>query len=103
LIKFGDSELSFVTGVVNYSKDDEMKVDDEAQVPVLDVQNVEITGITRRPVFVGDAKLSEFRKLCNQNGIQTDFYAGDLVCDSSVIVRKVKSLLYFNARTMKDS
>ena len=41
----------------------------------------------RFPVFVGDIKLSEFRALCHRNGLQTDFYAGDLVLNQCVVVR----------------
>ena len=45
----------------------------------------------RAPVFVGDLKLSEFRNICHRAGLQTDFYAGDLVLNQAVVVKKSDS------------
>ncbi|EPZ32528.1 Beta-Casp domain-containing protein [Rozella allomycis CSF55] len=79
--KLASYELSFINGIVGKKSEE-----DTSTVPTLDIiSDQSKVADVRQPIFIGDVKLSEFRKLCNQSGLMTQFYKGDLVCNDSVI------------------
>ncbi|KAI8618137.1 beta-lactamase-like protein [Chytriomyces sp. MP71] len=96
--KIGDYELSYVSGYIHF--DDEERLDSmdldaaapvpdapTAVVPTLDILPADIAK-SYKPVLVGDVKLSEFRKVLVSKGFETEFVAGVLVVNRSIMIRK---------------
>ncbi|RKP20251.1 hypothetical protein ROZALSC1DRAFT_28243 [Rozella allomycis CSF55] len=74
--KLASYELSFINGIVGKKSEE-----DTSTVPTLDIiSDQSKVADVRQPIFIGDVKLS-----CNQSGLMTQFYKGDLVCNDSVI------------------
>lgn len=91
IAKFGDYELSYISGVVKREKistvPDENDVDTEEEKLVLDVAPSETIRF-HKPVMIGDLKLSEFRTLLVSRGFLAEFVSGALIINGRVIVRK---------------
>ncbi|KAI9345550.1 beta-lactamase-like protein [Obelidium mucronatum] len=103
--KINDYELSYVSGYIKFNDEedetsnsavattDEMDVDQvnktrtNAVVPTLDILPPDLSK-SHRPVIVGDLKLSEFRKVLVSKGFETEFVAGVLVVNRSIMIRK---------------
>lgn len=73
---------------------------DDSTTPSLDVAMADAATepMVGPSVFVGDVRLSEFRKVLQAEGIQAEFKGeGILVCNDQVAVRKVSchSIVYF--------
>ncbi|KAJ3122710.1 cleavage and polyadenylation specificity factor subunit 2 [Physocladia obscura] len=94
-------ELAYVSGYIKVHKGtqnepDEMEVDSGNEqvesaastlVPTLDILPLELSK-SHKPVLVGDVKLSEFRKILVSKGFETEFVAGVLVVNRSIMIRK---------------
>ncbi|KAJ3210177.1 cleavage and polyadenylation specificity factor subunit 2 [Entophlyctis luteolus] len=107
--KINDYELAYVSGFIKNDKQEltqpiegsgsSMMVDGEgdgdvpqasatnATVPTLDILPLEL-GKRHTPVIVGDVKLSEFRKVLVSKGFETQFVAGVLVVNRTIMIRK---------------
>jgi hypothetical protein len=46
-----------------------------------------------QPIFVGDLVLAEFRRFLQREGVVVDFIDGALVCNDTVVIRKVRVAL----------
>ncbi|KAI8355622.1 beta-lactamase-like protein [Choanephora cucurbitarum] len=79
--KLDDYELARVVGRIHFP--------DDSTTPSLDVASAEEPVRWEPSVFVGDVRLSEFRKILQAEGIQAEFRGeGILVCNDQVAVRK---------------
>lgn len=58
-------------------------------IPILDVIPVNVRQ-QHHPVTIGEIKLSDFRKILQKEGFDTEFLHGTLVVNESVIVRRIK-------------
>jgi cleavage and polyadenylation specificity factor subunit 2 len=77
-----DYELARVAGRIHFP--------DDSTTPSLDVALAGGPTKTKPSVFVGDVRLSEFKKVLQAEGIQAEFKGeGILVCNDQVAVRKV--------------
>jgi cleavage and polyadenylation specificity factor subunit 2 len=77
-----DYELARVVGRIHFP--------DDSTTPSLDVALVDSPTKTKPSVFVGDVRLSEFKKVLQAEGINAEFKGeGILVCNDQVAVRKV--------------
>ncbi|KAJ3006999.1 UNVERIFIED_CONTAM: cleavage and polyadenylation specificity factor subunit 2 [Siphonaria sp. JEL0065] len=105
--KINDYELSYVSGYIKFDEEDEIESSDaqgntandemdvdqvnktrtNAVVPTLDILPAELSK-SHKPVIVGDLKLSEFRKVLVSKGFETEFVAGVLVVNRSIMIRK---------------
>ena len=92
--KFGDYELSYISGVVKREKittvpdeNEPLKDLEGEEKLVLDVAPSETIRF-HKPVMIGDLKLSEFRNLLSSRGFSADFVSGALIVNGRVIVRK---------------
>lgn len=64
---------------------------DDSTTPSLDVATEDSIKV-EPSIFVGDVRLSEFKKVLQSEGIQAEFKGeGILVCNDHVAVRKVKN------------
>jgi cleavage and polyadenylation specificity factor subunit 2 len=96
IAKFGDYELSYISGVVKREKIP--TVPDENDENVEDLENAEDKLVLdvapsesirfHKPVMIGDLKLSEFRTLLLSRGFSAEFVSGALIVNGRVIVRK---------------
>ncbi|CAG8545924.1 6099_t:CDS:10, partial [Ambispora leptoticha] len=78
--KLDDYDLAYVTGKIHIPLD--------SDVAVLDVDKSEQANI-RQPVFVGEVKLTELKRVLQTEGITAEFKGeGVLVCNERVAVRK---------------
>lgn len=85
--KLDDYELARVVGRIHFP--------DDSTTPSLDVDMPDASIKTEPSIFVGDVRLSEFKKVLQSAGIQAEFKGeGILVCNDEVAVRKVKRFLY---------
>ena len=81
--KLDDYELARVSGRIHFPTD--------STTPSLDVDTTDEQPPKAPSVFVGDIRLSEFKKVLQQEGISAEFKGeGVLVCNDCVAVRKVK-------------
>ncbi|KAI7851223.1 beta-lactamase-like protein [Circinella umbellata] len=79
--KLDDYELARVSGRIHFPTD--------STTPSLDVDTTDEQTIKAPSVFVGDIRLSEFKKVLQQEGISAEFKGeGVLVCNDCVAVRK---------------
>ncbi|ORE20852.1 hypothetical protein BCV71DRAFT_278864 [Rhizopus microsporus] len=79
--KLDEYELARVVGRIHFPED--------STTPSLDVSMADEPAQYEPPVFVGDVRLSEFRKVLQAEGIQAEFKGeGILVCNERVAVRK---------------
>ncbi|KAG1068246.1 hypothetical protein G6F60_006073 [Rhizopus arrhizus] len=79
--KLDDYELARVVGRIHFPED--------LTTPSLDVSMPDESTQYEPPVYVGDVRLSEFRKILQAEGIQAEFKGeGILVCNEQVAVRK---------------
>ncbi|KAI8375788.1 beta-lactamase-like protein [Blakeslea trispora] len=79
--KLDDYELARVVGRIHFP--------DDSTTPSLDIASAEEPVAWEPSVFVGDVRLSEFRKILQAEGIQAEFKGeGILVCNDQVAVRK---------------
>lgn len=86
-----DYELARVVGRIHFP--------DDSTTPSLDVAIPEGPIKTKPSVFVGDVRLSEFKKVLQTEGIQAEFKGeGILVCNDHVAVRKVGFLILVSKR-----
>ena len=53
-------------------------------------ENMTDTFRAHQPIFVGDVILAEFRRLLQREGIPAEFVDGALICNDTVIIRKVR-------------
>ena len=95
MARFGDYELSYISGVIKREKitpvpDESLiteDVENEEEKLVLDVAPSETIKF-HKPVMIGDLKLSEFRTLLTSRGFSAEFVSGALIVNGRVIVRK---------------
>jgi cleavage and polyadenylation specificity factor subunit 2 len=97
IAKFGDYELSYISGVVKREKVSTVPDENDENEPedlesteeklVLDVAPSESIRF-HKPVMIGDLKLSEFRTLLVSRGFSAEFVSGALIVNGRVIVRK---------------
>ena len=83
-----DAALAFVDGIINIAAD--------GADPVLDLPARDPAGLWQQPaVIVGDLKLSQFRKILREAGMDAEFQEGGvLICnDGTVSVKKVGVLV----------
>lgn len=81
-----DYELARVVGRIHFP--------DDSTTPSLDIASAEEPVAWEPSVFVGDVRLSEFRKILQAEGIQAEFKGeGILVCNDQVAVRKVSKTI----------
>ncbi|KAI8087359.1 beta-lactamase-like protein [Thamnidium elegans] len=79
--KLDDYELARVVGRIHFP--------DDSTTPSLDVAMAEDSTKVEPSIFVGDVRLSEFKKVLQSEGIQAEFKGeGILVCNDHVAVRK---------------
>lgn len=82
-----DYELARVVGRIHFPED--------LTTPSLDVSMPDESTQYEPPVYVGDVRLSEFRKILQAEGIQAEFKGeGILVCNEQVAVRKVIQFIF---------
>ncbi|OZJ06761.1 hypothetical protein BZG36_00414 [Bifiguratus adelaidae] len=76
-----DYELAYVNGKIHFPED--------STTPVLEIPEGSESSALHTPVLVGDARLSEFRRVLQAEGIHAEFKGeGVLVCNDQVAVRK---------------
>lgn len=81
-----DYELARVVGRIHFP--------DDSTTPSLDVAVSDGPAKWEPSVFVGDVRLTEFKKVLQAEGIEAEFKGeGILVCNDQVAVRKVKFLI----------
>lgn len=81
--KLDDYDLARVVGRIHFP--------DDSTTPSLDVAMPDAAVKEEPTIFVGDVRLSEFKKVLQSAGIQAEFKGeGILVCNDEVAVRKVK-------------
>ncbi|CAG8667410.1 18459_t:CDS:10 [Dentiscutata erythropus] len=82
LSKLEDYDIAFVNGKISFPPD--------SSLPVLDVVPIEeLSSGTHNPVFVGEVKLTELKRVLQSEGITAEFKdEGVLVCNEKVAVRK---------------
>ena len=49
------------------------------------------TTVRHDPILIGDVRLSEFKKVLQENGLSVQFQDGDLICNQLVSIRKLDS------------
>lgn len=80
--KLDDYDLARVVGRIHFP--------DDSTTPSLDVAMPDAAIKEEPTIFVGDVRLSEFKKVLQSAGIQAEFKGeGILVCNDEVAVRKV--------------
>ncbi|XP_052767669.1 cleavage and polyadenylation specificity factor subunit 2-like [Mya arenaria] len=104
--KARDAELAWIDGIINFTEsrldiETDIQEDDEEDaklsivrgreglenVPILEaVPSNQISGHTA--VFINEPKLSDFKVVLLQEGIQAEFSAGALVCNDTIAVRR---------------
>ncbi|KAI7899636.1 beta-lactamase-like protein [Cokeromyces recurvatus] len=86
--KLDDYELARVVGRIHFP--------DDSTTPSLDIATHDQRIKWDPSVFVGDVRLSEFRKVLQAEGIQAEFKGeGILVCNDHVAVRKVSCIYIY--------
>ncbi|ORX89542.1 hypothetical protein K493DRAFT_233166 [Basidiobolus meristosporus CBS 931.73] len=82
--KLDDYELAHITGKIHYSED--------SSTPTLDVLPIEEQQGWHPPLFVGDVRLTELKRVLQNEGIVAEFKGdGVLVCDDHVAIRKTSA------------
>ncbi|KAI8918292.1 beta-lactamase-like protein [Powellomyces hirtus] len=113
MAEMAEYELAYVSGIIRFPNGEDdttatpMDVHEDmesstalipsqpaAQVPILDTVPIQLQK-QHRPILVGDVKLSEFRRLLQNEGFSTEFVSGVLVVNAaagsdsgSVVVRR---------------
>ncbi|RGB38277.1 beta-lactamase-like protein [Rhizophagus diaphanus] len=81
LSKLEDYDISFVSGKIHLPPD--------SSFPILDVMPIEEYAASDNPVFVGEIKLTELKRVLQLEGIIAEFKGeGVLVCNEKVAIRK---------------
>ncbi|GBC00830.1 hypothetical protein RclHR1_03990007 [Rhizophagus clarus] len=81
LSKLEDYDISFISGKIHLPPD--------SSFPILDVMPIEEYAASDNPVFVGEIKLTELKRVLQLEGIIAEFKGeGVLVCNEKVAVRK---------------
>ncbi|KAI8376072.1 beta-lactamase-like protein [Radiomyces spectabilis] len=84
--KLDDYELVRVSGRIHFP--------DDSTTPSLGIDDSEVPSKWEPAVFVGDVRLTEFKRLLQNEGISAEFKGeGMLVCNDQVAVRKVSLLI----------
>ncbi|CAI2180410.1 19114_t:CDS:2 [Funneliformis geosporum] len=84
LSKLEDYDISFISGKIHLPPD--------SSFPILDVMPIEEYAASDNPVFVGEIKLTELKRVIQSEGITAEFKGeGVLVCNEKVAIRKVSS------------
>ncbi|KAK9693101.1 hypothetical protein K7432_014071 [Basidiobolus ranarum] len=82
--KLDDYELAHITGKIHYP--------DDSSTPTLDILPIEEQQGWHPPLFVGDVRLTELKRVLQNEGIVAEFKGdGVLVCDDHVAIRKTSA------------
>ncbi|CAJ0824574.1 18060_t:CDS:10 [Entrophospora sp. SA101] len=76
-----DYDIAFITGKISFPQD--------YSLPILDAIPIEENTSNNNPIFVGEVKLSELKRLLQSEGITAEFKGeGVLVCNEKVAIKK---------------
>ncbi|CAJ0911722.1 2211_t:CDS:2 [Entrophospora sp. SA101] len=79
--KLEDYDIAFITGKISFPQD--------YSLPILDAIPIEENTSNNNPIFVGEVKLSELKRLLQSEGITAEFKGeGVLVCNEKVAIKK---------------
>ena len=83
-----DYDISFISGKIHLPPD--------SSFPILDVMPIEEYAASDNPVYVGEIKLTELKRVLQLEGIIAEFKGeGVLVCNEKVAIRKVRNNSHF--------